>query len=278
MIANTLPAKADILQRNNVTLSGKGTQPLLFAHGFGTDQGVWRLVAPEFEDRFRVVRFDFVGSGRASPRADAPDRYDSLHGYKLDVLEICAALELEDVIFVAHSVAGMIGILASVECPQQFERLVLVASSARYLNEHPSYVGGFDRGEVDDLLRLMEENFLGWARTFAGVTAKEPALSRELFEKFSSNEPRAARRFAEVTFHADVRSELPRVTVPSLLLQCAHDDIVPASASDYLARHLPGSRRLVLPIAGHCPQVSAPQLIVEAMSEYLAKPARTATA
>jgi sigma-B regulation protein RsbQ len=268
-------AAGKIIERNNVRITGHGTKPMLFGHGFGTDQTVWRLVAPEFEDRFEVVRFDYVGSGRSRPAASGADRYGSLLGYAQDVLDVCAALDLREVTFVAHSVSGMIGILASLAEPQLFDRLVLLTPSARYLDDPPDYIGGFTQAEVEDLLLMMEHNFLGWAQTFAGVAAKEPALSQELFERFSALEPGAARRFARVTFFGDVRAELPRVTVPSLLLHCEDDDIVPATAGEYLRDHLPGSSFRVLPLAGHCPQISAPQLIIAEMNRYLAGPPRS---
>ncbi len=267
-------AQAAIVRRNNVTITGTGAIPMLFAHGFATDQTVWRLVAPAFEDRFRVVRFDYVGSGQSQPVTGTTARYDSLLGYVQDVLEICGALELRDVTFVGHSVSGMIGILASLAEPELFERLVLLTPSARYLDDPPHYRGGFAPAEVDELMEMMEHNFLGWAQTFSGVAAKEPLLAKELFEKFSSIEPSNARRFAKVTFHADVRADLSRVTVPSLLLQCADDDIVPASAAEYLRDHLPNSSNRLLPLAGHCPQISAPRSIIAEINQYLARPLR----
>jgi sigma-B regulation protein RsbQ len=272
MNARTSAADGGVIQRNNVRVTGHGPKPMVFGHGFGTDQSVWRLVAPEFEDRFEVVRFDYVGSGRRRAASTGADRYGSLLGYAEDLLEVCAALDLRGVTFVAHSVSGMIGILASLARPSLFERLVLLTSSARYLDDPPDYIGGFAQAEVEELLLMMEHNFLGWAQTFSGVAAKDPELSQELFEKFSALEPSAARRFARVTFFADVRAELPRVTVPSLILHCQDDDIVPASAGEYLRDHLPGSSYRVLPLAGHCPQISAPQLICAEMNRYLAAP------
>jgi sigma-B regulation protein RsbQ len=275
MNARNVAADGGIIQRNNVRVTGHGPKPMLFGHGFGTDQTVWRLVAPEFEDRFEVVRFDYVGSGRGRPVASGSDRYGSLLGYAQDVLEVCASLELREVTFVAHSVSGMIGILAAQAEPHLFERLVLLTPSARYLDDPPDYIGGFTQAEVEELLLMMEHNFLGWAQTFSGVAAKEPALSQELFDKFSSLEPSAARRFARVTFFADVRAELPGVTVPSLILHCEDDDIVPTSAGEYLRDHLPHSIYRVLPLAGHCPQISAPRLIVAEMNRYLDGPPRS---
>ncbi|HET9954630.1 MAG TPA: alpha/beta hydrolase [Polyangiaceae bacterium] len=244
----------------------------MFAHGFGTDQKMWRLVAPAFEPHYRVIRFDYVGSGGADRRAQSDARYTSLAGYAQDLLEICAALELKEVVLVAHSVSGMIGMLASLEAPELFERMVLVAPSARYLNDAPNYVGGFDIEEVQGFLDMMDQNFLGWADTFSGIAEKNPETSKQLFDAISTNDPRTARRFAEVTFHADVRAELPRVSVPCLLLQCEDDAIVPLVAGEYLRDHLPGCVYHVLPVAGHCPQISAPELIISEIRDFLARP------
>lgn len=242
---------------------------MVFAHGFGTDQRVWRFVEPQLGDAYRTVLFDHAGCGRALPCAYDVVRHADLRGYVQDLLEICRDVTTEPIIFVGHSVGTMIGILASIEAPELFERLVLVAASARYLNDPPRYVGGFDDADVVSLLDMMDQNFLGWATAFAGIAAKDPATSEELFASFCSADPRNIRRFAEMTFHADVRAELGRVSVPSLLLQCEYDDIVPSSVGEFMRAEMKQCELQVLPVAGHCPQVSAPELIVSAVKRYL---------
>ena len=259
----------DARLRHHVVLGGRGTRPMVFAHGFGTDQRVWRFVEPQLGDGYRTVLFDHAGCGKALPCAYDAARHDDLRGYAQDLLEVCRDVASEPITFVGHSVGTMIGILASIEAPELFDRLVLVAASARYLNDPPRYHGGFDEADVVSLLEMMEQNFLGWATAFASVAAKDAATSEELFALFCSADPRTIRRFAEVTFHADVREQLRRVSVPSLLLQCAYDDIVPASVSEYMHRELKNSELQVLPVAGHCPQVSDPELIVSAVRRYL---------
>lgn len=262
-------ASADATSRHNVVFGGSGSKPLVFAHGFGTDQRVWRFVEPEFRADYRTVLFDHAGCGRALPSAYDSRRHADLRGYAMDLVDICRAVASEPVVFVGHSVATMIGILASIEAPELFGRLVLVAGSARYLNEPPHYHGGFDESDVKSLLDMMDQNFLGWATTFAGIAAKDPSTAEELFTSFCSADPRTIRHFAEVTFRGDVRDELCRVTVPSLLLQCEYDDIVPAGVSEYMRERLDRCEIEVLPIAGHCPQVSAPELVVSALERFL---------
>src|ERR1044072_3410172 len=203
---------------------------MLFAHGFGCDQNMWRFVTPAFEDDYRIVLFDYVGSGKSDLQAYSPERYGSLDGYTEDVLDVCAALDLQDVIFVGHSVSGMVGMLAAIRAPERFERLIRVAPSPRYINAPPDAVGGFERADIVGLLDVMEKNYIGWANFLAPVVMKngdKPGLTDELEESFCSTDPKIARRFAEATFFSDNREDLPKVPVPSLIMQCSEDAIAP---------------------------------------------------
>jgi sigma-B regulation protein RsbQ len=245
---------------------------MLFAHGFGCDQNMWRFITPAFEDDYRIVLFDYVGSGRSDLTAYDAERYGSLDGYAQDVLDIIEALDLRDVVFVGHSVSAMIGVLASIRAPERFESLVMVGPSPRYLNDPPGYVGGFERQDIDGLLEMMEKNYIGWASFLAPVVVKNadrPELSRELEESFCSTDPVIARRFAEVTFYSDNRADLPLVRVPSLIMQCSDDALAPVEVGRYLESHLPGSTFRQLRATGHCPHISHPEETVEVMKDYL---------
>lgn len=265
-------AHDDVLQRNHVRIRGRGPT-LVFAHGFGCDQNMWRFVAPEFEADHRVVTFDYVGAGRSRRAAYDPVRYGTLDGYVQDLLDVCHAVGGERVRFVGHSVSSMIGLLASIREPQLFERLVLVGPSPCYVDEPPHYRGGFERKDIDALLELMDRNYIGWANYLAPVVmrnASRPGLAAELEESFCSTDPVAARQFAEVTFRADNRADLPHVTVPSLILQCSDDAIAPMSVGAYLAAHLPHGRLRVLQAEGHCPHMSHPVETTAAIRDFLA--------
>lgn len=264
---------SDILMRNNVRGFGRGTQPLLFAHGFGCDQNMWRFVTPAFEDDYRIVLFDYVGAGKSDLAAYDARRYGSLHGYAQDVLDICAALDLRDVLFVGHSVSGVIGMLAAIREPDRFARLLLITPSPRYINDADGYVGGFDRADIDGLLETMDKNYLGWASFLAPVVmqnAERPEPTRELQDSFCSTDPEIARLFARVTFLSDNRRDLADVPVPSLIVQCSEDAIAPLAVGDYLHRHLPHSTLRVLEATGHCPHMSHPEETIRVMKEYLA--------
>lgn len=263
----------NILVRNNVKVFGKGTQPMLFAHGFGCDQNMWRFVTPAFEEDYRIVLFDYVGSGKSDLQAYSPERYDSLGGYTQDVLDVCDALNLNDIIFVGHSVSGVVGMLASIREPARFGRLIMVGPSPRYINEPPDYVGGFERSDIVGLLDVMEKNYIGWANFLAPVVMKNqdrPELTRELEESFCSTDPKIARRFAEATFFSDNRDDLSKVTIPSLIMQCSEDAIAPLDVGEYLHRHLPQSTLRVMSATGHCPHMSHPEETIEVIKEYLA--------
>jgi sigma-B regulation protein RsbQ len=262
-----------VARRNNVKVTGAGTQPMLFAHGFGCDQNMWRFVAPAFADDYRIVLFDYVGSGKSDLSAYDAVRYGSLEGYAQDVLDIVHELDLRDVVFVGHSVSAMVGVLAANREPDRFARLILIGPSPRYINDAPDYVGGFERADIDGLLETMDRNFVGWANYLAPAIMKnpdQPELTVELTESFCSTDPVIARRFAEATFFADNREDLAKLKVPALILQCAEDIIAPQSVGDYVHRNARGSTMRVMNATGHCPHMSAPEETIALIRDYLA--------
>lgn len=265
----------DIRERNHVTVLGDAGPTLLYAHGFGCSQDMWRHVTPAFTATHRQVLFDYVGSGQSERQAFDPARYASLDGYAQDLLEVCDALDLkQDVVLIAHSVSCSIGLLASLRRPGLFGRMVLVGPSPCFLNHPPDYHGGFEREDLQGLLSLMDQNFIGWADYLAPVVAGGPAdgaVSGELNASFCSTDPETARVFAEATFFADNRADLPRVSVPCLILQHAHDALAPLAVGEYLHRQLKGSRLQVLEVVGHCAHLSAPDLVVAAIREELGR-------
>ncbi|MBD2079785.1 alpha/beta fold hydrolase [Leptolyngbya sp. FACHB-17] len=262
-----------ILTRNHVTIHGQGDQPMLFAHGFGCDQNMWRFVTPDLENAHKLVLFDYVGSGKSDLNAYNIERYSNLNGYVEDVLEICEALNLTDVIFVGHSVSSIIGILASIQAPQYFSRLILVCPSPCYINDLPDYLGGFDRSDIEGLLDLMEKNYIGWANFLAPMimqNKERPELINELETSFCSTDPVIAHRFAEVTFFSDNRRDLLKVSIPSLILQCSEDAIAPIEVGQYVHRYLHRSELRIMQATGHCPHMSHPQESLDLIKDYLA--------
>jgi sigma-B regulation protein RsbQ len=244
---------------------------MLFAHGFGCDQNMWRHVAPAFADEHRIVLFDHVGAGGADPAAWDPERYGSLEGYAADVLEICDALGLEDVVFVGHSVAAMIGVLAAAREPDRFSKLVLVGPSPRYIDDE-GYVGGFAREDIEELLESLDSNFLGWSSAMAPIIVgnpDRPELGEELTNSFCRTDPEIAKHFARVTFLSDNRADLDAVRTPALVLQCADDAIAPQPVGEYVHRRLAGSRLVMMEATGHCPNLSAPAETIAAIRAFL---------
>lgn len=261
--------------RNRVTVSGRvGARPIVFAHGFGCDQNMWRLVAPAFAGDHRVVLFDHVGAGRSDLSAWDPDRYATLDGYAQDVLEIVDDLDLDDVVLVGHSVSAMIGVLAVVRAPARFSRLVLVSPSPRY-TDAPPYRGGFTEADIDELLEALDSNYLGWSGAMGPVimgNPDRPELAEELTNSFCRTDPEIARHFARVTFTSDNRADLGGVHIPSLVLQCRQDAIAPPEVGRWVHGALDDSRLVVLEAAGHCPQLSEPGQVVSAIREFLPSP------
>jgi sigma-B regulation protein RsbQ len=263
----------DVRTRNRVTVAGRaGGLTLVFAHGFGCDQAMWRWVSPAFERDHQVVLFDHVGAGGSDLTEWSPDRYASLEGYARDVVEICEELDLRSVVFVGHSVSAMIGVLAAAEEPERFGRLVLIGPSPRYLDDE-GYVGGFSREDIDGLLESLESNYLGWSSAMAPVimgNGERPELGEELANTFCRADPEIVANFARATFLADNRADLERVSTPSLVLQCSQDAIAPQPVGEYVHRNLRDSRLVLLRATGHCPNLSAPSETVEAIRAYLA--------
>lgn len=244
---------------------------MLFAHGFGCDQNMWRFVAPAFEDEFRVICFDHVGSGGSDLAAYDPDRYSSLAGYADDVLALCAELQLRDVVFVGHSVSAMIGVLANLAAPELFDKLVLIGPSPRYIDDG-DYVGGFAEEDIDELLDSLDSNYLGWSSAMAPVimgNADRPELGAELTASFCRTDPDIARRFARVTFLSDNRDDLARVSTPTLVLQCSDDAIAPVPVGEFVRDSIPNSSLVMLQATGHCPNLSAPDQTIAAIAEFV---------
>lgn len=262
----------DPIARHNVRVSGRADgRPLVFAHGFGCDQNMWRYVAPAFEDSFRVVLFDHVGAGGSDLAAYDADRYSTLRGYADDVNEIVRALELDDAVLVGHSVSSMICMLATLDERDRYDKLVMVSPSPRYIDD-ASYVGGFSAADVTELLESLDSNYLGWSSAMAPVimgNPDRPELGQELTESFCRTDPEIARRFAAVTFLSDNRADLAKVEVPTLVLQCSQDAIAPVEVGEYVHRAIPGSTLVMLDAVGHCPNLSAPAETTAAISAFV---------
>ena len=260
-----------VLARNNVTVAGQGEQAMIFAHGYGCDQAMWRFVAPAFADDYRLVLFDHVGAGRSDLAAYSREKYSNLRGYAADLLEICAALDIRRGIFVGHSVSAMIGVLAAIAEPDRFDRLILIGPSPRYIDDD-GYVGGFTREDIAGLLDFQESNYLGWSSSLAPTimgNPDRPELATELADSFCRTDPEIAKQFAAVTFLSDNRADLPLVRARALFLQCREDVIAQPIVGDYVHRHLAGSTLVTLDATGHCPHLSAPAETIAAMRRFL---------
>lgn len=260
-----------IVRRNNVRMTGSGAHTLVFSHGFGCDQNMWRLVTPAFEPDYRVVLFDHVGAGKSDISHYNRAKYNSLQGYAEDVIEIIDDVVVGPVTFIGHSVSAIIGALAAIQCPEKFRRLVMVGPSPCYVN-HDGYAGGFSRADIEGLLDLLENNHLGWSSTMAPVimgNAEKPELTEELKESFCRSDPEIMKQFARVTFLSDNRNDLPLVNTPTLILQCSRDVIAPHQVGQFVHRHVPRSHLVTLRATGHCPHLSAPEETTAAIKAYL---------
>ncbi|MEU8942489.1 alpha/beta hydrolase [Streptomyces goshikiensis] len=263
----------EIERRNNVMVTGNPHgRTVVLAHGFGCDQNMWRLTVPALVEDYRVVLFDYVGSGRSDLSAFSEARYASLSGYAQDVVDVCEALDLRGAVFVGHSVSSMIGVLAAGMAPERIGALVMVAPSPRYIDDE-GYRGGFTAEDIDELLDSLESNYLGWSAAMAPVimgNAERPELGEELTNSFCATDPAMARVFARTTFLSDSREELKAVSVPTLVLECTQDAIAPREVGAFVHQAIPGSTLLTLDATGHCPHMSAPEATNDAITGFLA--------
>lgn len=250
----------DLQRRNNVHVAGDGPATMFFAHGFGCDQNMWRLLAPTYASRYRTVLFDLVGSGRSDLTVYDAVKYGSLHGYADDVVEIVREFGRGPAIFVGHSVSAMIGLLANLKAPDLFAAQIMIGPSPCYINEG-EYHGGFSRADIDGLLETLDSNYLGWSGNMAPAimgAPDQPELAVELTNSFCRTDPEIAKQFARVTFLSDMRDQLPHLAVPTLIVQCSDDMIAPRTVGEFMNRTLPRSTLRIVENVGHCPHLSAP--------------------
>jgi sigma-B regulation protein RsbQ len=261
----------NVLKRNNVVVKGNGDIPMMFAHGFGCDQNMWRYVTPSFEENYKVILFDHVGAGNSDLNSFSTKKYATLEGYADDVLDIAKALGLQQIIFVGHSVSAMIGVIAAQKEPALFSSLILVGPSPSYIDQD-GYHGGFSRDQLDELLEALEVNHLGWSMNLAPVimgNPDRPELGEELTNSFCRTDPNIACHFARTTFLSDHRNILGNVTHPTLILQCADDVIAPKEVGEYVHEHVRGSKLIMMKATGHCPNLSAPSETISAIKSFL---------
>lgn len=244
---------------------------MIFAHGFGCDQNMWRFVEPAFRDRFRTVLFDHVGAGHSDLTAYDPAKYADLQGYAEDVVAIGRELDLRNAIFVGHSVSAMIGALASIEAPELFGDLVMVGPSPRYINDG-DYTGGFNTADIEELLTSLADNHMGWSAAMAPEimgNPDRPELGEELTNSFCRTDPEIAKAFAKATFTSDNRADLPLITARTLIMQCQNDIIAAPAVGEYVHTSIPGSEIIYLNATGHCPNLSAPAEVISAMRAFV---------
>ncbi len=261
-----------ILKRNNVNIIGSGEQTIVLGHGFGCDQNIWQFITPYFENNYKIILYDYVGSGHSDKTQYDKKRYSDLHGYAKDLEEILDELKINDAIFVGHSVSSMIGVLASIHNPKYFKKMVLISPSPRYINDGNNYYGGFDKQDINEILTFMEMNFLGWASANASAlmdNPDKPALAEQLKDTLSSEDPGIMKDFARATFLTDCRKEVSLVTIPTLIIQCSVDSIVPVEVAHYLNDNIKNSSLKIIEARGHYPHLSMPKITAECIVEFV---------
>ncbi len=147
----------------------------------------------------------------------------------------------------------------------------MVGPSPCFINDG-EYVGGFDRADIEELLETMQNNYLGWSSTMAPAimgAPDQPELQQDLTNSFCRTNPEIAKHFARVTFLADHRDDLPKVTTPTLILQSNDDFLAPPFVGEYMHRMMPGSTLDIVQNIGHCPHLSAPHASIDSIERFL---------
>lgn len=258
--------------RNNVTIHGSGDKVIMLAHGFGCDQKMWRHLLPYLDKQYKVILFDYVGCGSSDYSAYNKQRYSTLKGYAQDVLDICEALSLEDVIFVGHSVSSMIGMHAAIQSPHIFSKLAMICPSPCFLNLPPEYEGGFDKEDLEELINLMDKNYVGWANYLAPLVMgqdNDAALTQELETSFCSTDPKYAKPFAKATFFADDRAMLSKLSLPTLIVQSKHDNLASTAVGEYMNQIIPNSQLKIVDAHGHCLHMTNPAIVSSIVREFV---------
>jgi sigma-B regulation protein RsbQ len=261
-----------VKERNNVSIRGTGEQVIIFAHGFGCDQDMWRFIAPEFIDDYKVVLFDYTGSGKSTITEYDPKKYSVLEGYAEDIIDVCQACDIKDAIIVGHSVSATIALLASLKAPEHFSQLIHLTPSPSFINDPPTYMGGFEYADLEELLDLMDKNYIGWAEYLAPVVIGGQAselLTGELTDSFCSTDPLIAKNFAKATFLSDHRHSYPKSTLPSLIIQSKVDSLASVDVGEYLHSITPSSEFTIIESEGHCPHMTHPSITAQAIKCYL---------
>lgn len=269
--------KDEVLRRNNVSVVGEGGHTLVLAHGFGCDQNMWRFMIPSLSKHFRLVLFDYVGSGRSDISAFDPEKYNVLDGYAEDLLDVCAALDLKNASLVGHSVSSMIGLIAAKVTPERFSNLVMVCPSPCFLNVPPNYHGGFEREDLEELIGLMDKNYIGWAQYLAPLvmgTENSGEMVKELTDSFCSTDPMTAKVFAKATFFSDMRDQLSHVQHPTLILQSSDDALAATSVGDYLHNEIAHSKLKLIKAKGHCLHMTNPHDVGSAVMDFVSVPVK----
>jgi len=264
----------DVLARNNVKVIGNGSKTLMLAHGFGCDQNMWRFMTPALEQKFKIVLFDYVGSGSSDLSQYDKERYSRLEGYAEDIVEIGEALQLTDVIFIGHSVSSIIGSLASIEAPKLFSKMIMICPSPCFLNFPPDYLGGFEKQDLQELLNLMDKNYIGWANYLAPLVMGDnnpSELTNELSSSFCSTDPVVAKGFAKATFLSDYRHILKKVKQPTLIFQSKNDSLAPPEIGKFINENITNSELELVEADGHCLHMTHPDQVTNSIFKYLNK-------
>jgi sigma-B regulation protein RsbQ len=261
-----------INEKNNVSISGAGEQVIIFAHGFGCDQNMWRFIAPDFLENYKVVLFDYTGSGKSNLTEYDPEKYSTLEGYADDIIDICQTHDFKDAIIVGHSVSATIALLASLKAPEHFSTLIHLTPSPSFINDPPEYMGGFEYEDLEELLDLMDKNYIGWAEYLAPIVIGGQAselLMGELADSFCSTDPVIAKNFAKATFLSNHRESYPKSTLPSLIIQSKVDSLASVEVGQYLHTITPNSDFTIIESEGHCPHMTHPSMTAQAIKTYL---------
>jgi pimeloyl-ACP methyl ester carboxylesterase len=256
---------------------GKGP-PLLLIHGFGASTFTWRFVAPELARDYRVIAVDLKGFGQSDKPFDG--RYSVYDQAEL-LAQLIEDKDLRDLTLVGHSFGGGVALLLALEADRRLDgrvtRLVLLDSIA-YPQNIPVFFRLLDVPLVSQLGVRMVPPLVQTRVALQIAYFDDSKIDPEEVELYAAPLKTAAGKHAIIHSArqivpediAELSERYKTIELPTLILWCDHDRIVPLEVGIKLRRTLPNSTLRLVEDCGHMPQEEQPASTLALIKGFIA--------